>query len=71
MAKVGDLVRAVDDCGVFYRDGALARLTHFDADGHAWGDFRDLGNADGSFDPDCDGTWCLGTARGYKLVRPS
>jgi hypothetical protein len=68
MAKVGDLVRVVHGDEPYFYPGTLARVKEIDADGDVRGDFRDLGNAEGTFDPDCDGTWCVGRGGEFVVV---
>lgn len=59
MVKVGDRVRVTKGAFSFFTVGTEAVVVEIDKDGDAWGDFNQRCNASGTYDPDCDGIWCL------------
>ena len=53
----------------FYKQGLKALLVEEDKDGDWWANFRGQGNAEGSWNDEDDGIWCIGRpVSHFKLV---
>ena len=68
--KVGAVVVITEESpGEFYKQGLKALLVGKDKDGDWWANFRGQGNAEGSWDDEGDGIWCIGRpVSHFKLV---
>ena len=68
--KVGAVVVITKESrSEFYKQGLKARLVEEDKDGDWWANFRGQGNAEGSWNDEDDGIWCIGRpVSHFKLV---
>ena len=68
--KVGAVVVITEESpSEFYKQGLKALLVEEDKDGDWWANFRGQGNAEGSWNDEGNGIWCIGRpVRHFKLA---